>query len=167
MRASRPASAAFLAALAKARSAPKSAPKRRRGVSESTLVTAILKALTLKGYWAFRVNSGAVLLPTKAKSGHRIIKGAPAGTPDIFVVLPTDSHWVTTERRATMTIRHQHPSLLGVLHGIEVKSATGKLRASQVAWQAKAARHGVRYGVARSVSEALELVRVWSGASTT
>lgn len=159
MKASRPASAAFLAALASTRSAPKSAPKRRRGVSESTLVTAILKALSLKGYWAFRVNSGAVLVPNEAKSRHRIIKGAPTGTPDIFVVLPVrvvgagrlaDGDWCA-----------------GSLCGIEVKSATGKLRASQVAWQAKAARHGVRYGVARSVSEALELVRVWSGASIT
>jgi hypothetical protein len=159
MKASRSASAAFLAALARTRSAPKAAPRRRRGVSESTLVTAILKALQLKGVWAWRVNSGGHVL--KAEGGHAraIVKGAPAGTPDILLVIkkPNTDVTLTPEGFAIQD------APLGMLCGLEVKSATGKLRASQVAWQAKAARHGVRYGVARSVSEALELVRVWSG----
>ncbi len=50
-----------------------------------------------------------------------------------------------------------------MLCGLEVKTATGKVSESQKAWQTKAERHGVRYGVVRGVGEALRLVELWSG----
>lgn len=138
--------------------------RRRATVSESTIVSAILRALQLKGVWAWRNNSGLTVLPGQSKSGRRVIKGAPAGSPDILLVIP---HRFTHTRPVTID-GHEHgriepPRLLAPLCGIEVKSATGKQSETQLAWQAKAESFGVRYGIARSVSDALKLVDGWSG----
>lgn len=136
----------------------KSAPKRRKprsGVSESTLVTSILRTLALKGIFAWRQNNGAQRATYKGK--ERLIKMAEPGTPDILLVLPRDVLVPVTG------VERFDASKLGQLCGIEVKSATGKLRKSQVAWHARAKYHGVRVGVARSISEALALVELWRG----
>jgi hypothetical protein len=102
--------------------------------SETVLVRAIIEALALKGYWLWRVNSGATILG-RGTSSERFLKGAPKGSPDIFCVLPG-----------------------GRLCGIEAKSPTGRQNPNQKAWEQKAAKHGVAYVVARSVSEALAFV---------
>lgn len=158
MRAGRPASKAFLKALADARAKTPVKPSRKTSaVSESALVNAILHTLQLKGVWCWRNNSSLIVLPAQAKSSRRVIKGGEAGSPDIFLVLPRDVLLPATG------IERFDVSFIGSLCGIEAKTATGKLRASQLAWHAKAERHGVRVGVARSVSEALALVEMWKG----
>ncbi len=126
----------------------KKASKPRRAASESQLVNAILKALAYRIIWAWRANAGTQVLNATSKARRRIIRGAPAGTPDILLVLPT---------------QRVNGSLCAALHGLEVKTATGRQLPTQAAWQAKAERHGVNYAVVRSVSEALALVEKWSG----
>ncbi len=132
--------------------------KPRRAVSESTLVTAILKALQLKGVFAWRNNSGLTVLPAQAKSGRRVIKGGEAGSPDIFLVV--------SKRFVPMHEPRPEPIPLALLCGLEIKTATGKLQPSQVAWHAKAERHGVRVAVVRGVSEALRQVEQWKRGAT-
>lgn len=108
-------------------------------MSESDLVRAVLQALTLRRVWAWRVNSGVTVIGSgKSK---RVIRGAPAGSPDIMLVVP---------------------GTLGRLGAVELKTETGRLRASQQRWHDKASRMGVACGVARSVGEAMALVDLWS-----
>lgn len=107
-------------------------------MSETDLVRNVLAALKAKRVWAWRANSGAMVFG-QGESRY-VIKGAPAGTPDILVVLPG-----------------------GRLCGLECKVGKAKQRPSQVLWQRKAERHGVRYAVVRSVSEALRAVEIWTG----
>lgn len=146
-------SKAYLNAVLKSRAAG----GKKRSVSESTIVSAILKALELKGVWAWRVNSGARLSTYKGKP--HLTKLAPAGSPDIFAVLP---------KKVEATFLNAQFIQLGItgsLCGIEVKTPIGKQSDSQRAWQAKAESFGVRYGIARSVGEALKLVEKWSKSS--
>lgn len=111
-------------------------------MSETDLVRAIIGALQLKGIWCWRVNSGVTVLGSgKSK---RVIKGAPAGSPDIEGIFPPGS---------------------GRFFGLEVKTETGRVLASQQRWHEKARGQGVRVAVVRSVAEALEAVRGWSGGS--
>lgn len=121
--------------------APAGARRRARG-KESPLVTAILQALWLKGIWAWRANSGTQVIKASSRARRRVIKGAPAGTPDILLVLPKN--------------------FFGTLCGLEVKTATGRQLPSQRAWQAKAEANGVRYAVVRSIREALAAVEAWT-----
>jgi hypothetical protein len=144
------------------------AKHRLRSGNESQLVTAILRALKLKGVFCWRNNSGLTVLPEQAKSRRRVIKGGEAGSPDIFVVLPTGSYWVKSEEHIAdiggglVTSSKLLP--IGTLCGLEVKTATGKQSASQKIWQARAEQHGVRYAVVRGVGEALDVVKKWSRA---
>ncbi len=132
------------------------ARKPRRAVSESTLVRAILGALKMKGIFCFRMNSGTQRATYKGK--ERFIKMGEAGTPDILLTYEKVIHTAMIEDGTTKTV-----AVAGVLAGIEVKTATGKLQPSQIAWHAQAEQDGIRVGVARSVSEALALVQKWSG----
>jgi hypothetical protein len=116
-----------------------SASSKGLPLSETILVRAILDALTAKGYWSWRENSGLTVFGAAGTHSRRVVRGAPPGTPDIFVVLPG-----------------------GKLAGIECKTATGRQNPNQKAWQKKAEAHGVRYGIARTVSEGLALVTSWS-----
>jgi hypothetical protein len=76
--------------------------------------------------------------PVAATKTHarRVIRLAPAGTPDILVL---------------------HP--YGFL---EIKTATGEIRASQVLWHRTARGRGVRVAVVRSIGEALQVVGGWA-----
>lgn len=105
-------------------------------MSETDLVNGALRALELRRIWAWRANSGTTVL--KTTKSRRVIKGAPAGTPDVLLILPG-----------------------GRLAGIELKSPTGRVRSTQKIWSEKAKRHGVRWGVARSVSEVMRLIDKW------
>jgi hypothetical protein len=112
--------------------------RRRARGKESPRVTAIIRALALRGIWAWRANSGTQVISATVRTRRRVIKGAPAGTPDILLVLPG-----------------------GRLGGLEVKTAEGRQLPSQKLWQAKAERLGVRYAVVRNVVEAFAAVESW------
>jgi hypothetical protein len=109
-------------------------------MSETQLVRAVLDALAAKRVWAWRINSSLTVFGATSGHARRVVKGAPAGSPDIMGILPGGG---------------------GRLFGIELKSPTGKQNANQKAWQLKAEAHGVRYGIARTVSEGLALVEGW------
>jgi hypothetical protein len=104
-------------------------------MSESQLVTSIVRTLESLGYWAWRVNSGMV------RTEHRLIKLAPSGTPDILGVLKD-----------------------GKLFGIEAKIEKGKQSESQKLWQEKAESYGVKYAVCRTLNDAVSKVREWQHA---
>lgn len=107
-------------------------------MSETDLVRSILRALELRGVWAWRMNSGT--LPAVGKRGVEYrVRLAPAGTPDILAVVG------------------------GRLIGLEVKTTKARQRPSQSAWQAKAEQHGAGYRVVRSAREALEFIREIEG----
>ena len=111
-------------------------PTRRRSArakSDGGLVPTILRLCQLRRLLAWRANSGTVTLA----SGHRITL-APPGTPDVLLVLPG-----------------------GYLAGLEAKSATGAVRASQRAWARVAADHGVRYAIVRSAAEVVAVLDGW------
>lgn len=100
---------------------------------ETQVTATILAALALRGYWAWRCNSGGV------KTAHgNWFQGAPNGTPDILMVLPG-----------------------GYLAGIEAKTRVGKQRQAQKEWEARAMSSGVRYALARSGKDAVQIVRGW------
>lgn len=105
-------------------------------MTEQRLTMSIIQALTARRIWCWRVNSGVVVTGTGAS--RRMVKMAPAGTPDILGVVGD-----------------------GRLFGLEVKTAKGRLAASQVAWAAKAVANGVRTRVVRSIGEALTAVAEW------
>jgi hypothetical protein len=127
-------------------------------LAESAIVTGILRTLALKGVWAWRANSGTQVLKATAKAQRRVIRGAPAGTPDILLVLPVRKTAVCLGDDG-MTIEER---AYGALCGLEVKTATGRQLPSQKAWQARAEAAGVRYAVVRSIKEALAAVEGWS-----
>lgn len=55
-------------------------------MSEQDLVNTILDWLRYHGAWAVRINSGAV--PIESEHSRRLIRMAPAGTPDILAIWP-------------------------------------------------------------------------------
>lgn len=114
------------------RSAPKLRPR------ETPIVRAVLAALQLRGAWCWRANSGALILPETAGAARRVIRGAPAGTPDILGALPG-----------------------GILFGIEVKAPGGKVRPAQAAWIERARASGARAAVVFSAAEALRVYDGW------
>lgn len=118
----------------------KRAPARPRE-RETDIVKRVLDALQARRYWAWRVNAGAQVIPAAKGAARRVIKAAPAGTPDILVLLPPDGRCI----------------------GLEVKTATGVLRPSQRLWQAKAELSGVGYAVVRGADEALAAVERFAG----
>jgi hypothetical protein len=97
--------------------------------SESEIQRAILDALLACGAFAFRTNSsrGAI----KVRGGWVTL--CPSGTPDIYVLVPPHgrSLW------------------------LEVKTATGEERESQIAWSTDARRRGALVETVRSPQEAV------------
>jgi hypothetical protein len=121
-------------------------------MSETQLVKTIMDALKHSGYWAIRINSGATVIPGTLTNARRVIKGAPAGTPDILVMKRVLRH-----REAGHLFDGTEP--VAMVIGLEVKTAKGKQLPSQKAWQEQAAKNGVPYAVVRSAHEALEFVK--------
>jgi hypothetical protein len=106
------------------------APKQ----SEAAIQRAILHVLTAKGYWAWRVNSGATVVGEGA--GRRMFRGAPPGTPDIRVEAPVQGY-------------------------LEVKAPGGRMSPSQLTWHEKAEKWSVNAAVVHSASEAIAAVQRW------
>ena len=102
-------------------------------MSETDIQRAILDALAAIGAFAFRTNSskGAV----KVRGGWVTL--CPPGTPDILIVVPPR----------------------GRLLGLEVKTAKGEERESQLAWASRARGLGAGVETVRSVAEAVEAYR--------
>lgn len=96
-------------------------------MSEATIQRAILDAFQAMGVLAFRINSGKV----KTRGGW--YQGAPAGFPDVLVVVPP----------------------LGRMLGIEVKDAKGETNPAQDRMHADMTRNGATVVTVRSVDEAL------------
>jgi hypothetical protein len=96
-------------------------------VAESDIQRAILDAFQAMGVLAFRINSGKV----RARGGW--YQGAPAGFPDVLVVVPPH----------------------GRLLGLEVKTATGKERAKQVEMAEHLCGAGAAVRTVRTTEEAI------------
>jgi hypothetical protein len=106
---------------------------------ESDLLRSVLQALALHRVFCWRNNSGVTVLG-KGKA-RRVIRGAPAGSPDILGVIPGSD---------------------GALFGFELKTATGRVSASQREWHEKARAQGVRIAVVRSVKDSLRVLETWT-----
>ena len=108
-------------------------------MSETDLVRSVVQRLQLLGVLCWRANSGTVVVGSGKSRG--VVRGSPAGTPDVLLVLPGGG---------------------GVLAGIELKTKEGRVLATQQRWANRVRPHGVRWGVARSVAEAVDLVQKWA-----
>lgn len=122
-----------------AKSTPVEAPR------ETAIVSSILAQLKLRRVLCWRANSGTIVMPAAAGARRRVVRGAPAGTPDVIGVLP---EWIWGSRRA-------------LFFAIEVKRPGERLRESQIAWKEVAEQHGMLWGMATSAADALELYDRW------
>lgn len=105
-------------------------------VSETDLSRKIQVALESLGCLVVRVNSGQL----RGAGGH-VVKLAPVGTPDLYVIAP------------------RFPSRPGYWAGwLEVKAPGGVLSSHQQAWHDMARSRDVRVEVVRSVEGALRIV---------
>jgi hypothetical protein len=106
-------------------------------MTETDIVRSILQALELRRVFAWRANSGSILIGEGRSK--RMIRGAPAGTPDIIGCLPG-----------------------GRLFGLEVKTERGRLRPAQADWAQRACATGARWALVRSAAQALSVIDDWS-----
>lgn len=90
----------------------------------------------------FKDANHAAIVEGLRKLGHHVIDlaGAGDGVPDICVVQRINASGGVTYAEHTW---------------LELKTAKGKLRTSQVDWQTRAIARGVRVRVARTLDEAL------------
>lgn len=95
-------------------------------MSETDIQRQIVDALKAVGAYPIRVQSGRV----RVKRGYMHL--APAGTPDVLVLLPR-----------------------GRCMWLEVKDAKGALRVTQEAWRANVAQWGQIVATVRSPQEAV------------
>lgn len=121
-----------------------SARKRKSNVPEKVIQAAILKYLETTGLLYWRQNSGVIPIPTGRRNRFgrpvfRLVKLGTSGLPDIISVLPP----------------------AGRLLGLEVKSATGRLRPAQMVFRDQLVASGGAYVVVRSVDDAKEAVEKW------
>ena len=96
-------------------------------MSEAVTQRAILDAFAAMGVLAFRINSGKV----KTRGGW--YQGAPAGFPDVLVVVPPSGRFL----------------------GLEVKEPKAKLREGQVTMAEQLTRNGAVVVTVRTVEEAV------------
>ncbi len=104
-------------------------------VPERVIQAQILDWLKDSNVLHWRQQSGTVFL------GRRSIRMGPEGLPDIVVIVPPG----------------------GRLLGLEVKSAKGTLRPSQVAFKALAEASGAAFHVVRTLSQAQDTVALYMG----
>lgn len=97
-------------------------------MSEAKIQRAILDAFAAMGVLAFRINSGRV----KVRGGW--YQGAPAGFPDVVVIVPPSGRFL----------------------GLEVKDEDGELREAQRKTHDALCRAGAGVRTVRSVEEAVQ-----------
>ena len=100
--------------------------------TEHTIQNEIRVALTENGYTVFRANVGKV----KTVDGRWFDTGLPKGHPDLYGFRPD-----------------------GKIFYIEVKNANGRVRLEQKQFIKKVKARGALAGIARSVEDALDIVR--------
>lgn len=100
--------------------------------TEHTIQNEIRVALTENGYIVFRVNVGKV----KTADGRWFDTGLPKGHPDLYGFRPD-----------------------GKIFYIEVKNANGRVRPEQKQFIKTVKARGALAGIARSVEDALDIVR--------
>ncbi len=105
---------------------PSNPKPRKRTRSEKSIQSSILRWLVSTGLLHWRQSAGLL------KVGRKKIRLGPSGIPDILVVVGENGH----------------------LLGLEVKSATGKQRPTQVEFQKKMEAAGATYRIVRSVADA-------------
>lgn len=123
---------------------PERAPRKR---SESTIQAEILRALNaLPNVRAARNNVGRL----QDRNGTWVAYGLGVGSPDIVGIYTTRVSWA-----------REHDVVRAIAFGVEVKSATGRVREEQAQWHEAMRRRGLPTFVARSAEEAVRQVEVW------
>lgn len=117
---------------------------RKKVVPEKVIQAAILKYLESTGLLFWRQNSGVIPVPTGRRNRFgrpvfRMVKLGTVGLPDIIAVVPPSGRFL----------------------GLEVKSATGKLRPAQEAFQRQLEATGGVYEVVRSVEDVERVLKKW------
>jgi hypothetical protein len=109
---------------------------------ETILQAAIMAALgAIPGVVVWRNNVGSAM---SASAGQRVAYGVGGpGAPDLLCEVCRAGVWLAV--------------------WLEVKTATGRLRPEQVRWHEAARAEGRHVAVVRSVGDALEVVRGFSG----
>lgn len=115
---------------------------RKAQIPEKVIQAKILKYLETTGLLFWRQNSGMIPVPTgrRKKNGNMIFRRVKLGTqglPDIIAILKPSGRFL----------------------GLEVKSATGRLRAAQIEFATKLIASGGEYAVVRSVEDVKEVLR--------
>lgn len=77
--------------------------KKAAAPKESAIQRAALQLLAAHGYWAMRVNSGAIVIGKGAD--RRFFKGAPKGTSDILGALPPRGRLFVIEMKRPGKVR--------------------------------------------------------------
>ena len=108
---------------------------RRKSGEETSLVRQILEYLSLRGIWAYRVNTGAL----RDKTGRPVFFGVK-GHPDIVA--------------RSKPGRIQRESCRVVW--IEAKSSKGRQSEAQKEWEQIALKHGDKYILARKLEDVME-----------
>lgn len=108
---------------------------------EQDIQNAVMVALSRNGHRVWRSNAGMALSPSilndpERKPDRHWIKLLPNGFPDLF----------------------GYNGQTGQFFAIEMKTATGRLRPDQIKFAEFIKNQPVRYGVARSVDDALKIV---------
>lgn len=111
-------------------------------MSETQLSSAIRQALTASGCLVLRQQAGSI--PLMRKGERRYVRMGTKGTPDLLVLFSRVGCSGLTE------------------YGfVEVKTLRGQLSSAQQAWHEMAADCGIRCRVARSVGDALAILKEW------
>lgn len=103
---------------------------------ESAIQAAIVSALSLAGIYCFMVGNDAAGKTTAARASRLKAMGLRAGVADLVIMGPD-----------------------GRAHFLEIKTATGRLSPAQVAFRDLCVKRNWTYCVARSVAEAMEIVK--------
>lgn len=103
-------------------------------IPEKDIQRSILNYLEKRGVFAWRNNTGALVMPETRSHQRRFIKYGMPGSPDIIAVIE------------------------GYFVGLEVKDHTGKQNENQLAFQARLFRAGGIYFVVHTMDEAIEAV---------
>ena len=101
-------------------------------MTEADLIRSVMIALSAEGHQAFRANVGLFF----TKDGRPVRSGLPVGFSDLF--------GFTADQRPFF---------------LEIKTPTGRIRPEQSAFLAAMTKRGAIAGVARSVQDALDLLR--------